>query len=383
MSLSSRRVAVIGARGVANYGGFETFVAELGPRLVDKGFEVYCSQRKSGDGSVRDEYLGMKIIQFPLRFPRSSKLARIFEILYDWYFALKCAFQLRCDVVFCLGVASGFLLPVLRLSKAMIVVNVDGIEWRRQKFSPLERTFVKMSFLASCVAADRLILDNLQLRPYVLRKSSWKALCIPYGARPLDCPDWNPALLTSLGVKMDSIAQSHGYWLVVSRLEPDNSIHMIVEAYLSSKTLAPLVIVGSYSTTAYETSIDKMIQGSKKAKSVLFTGSIFDSSVLDLLRCHCRAYIHGHSVGGTNPSLLEAMSAGNIIVAHDNVFNREVCSEDAFYFGSSVQLSAIIDDIDVHSQRYSSMGAKVRERAATNYQWSTIATLYEQLFRGN
>lgn len=376
-NLPSRRIAIVGARGVANYGGFETFVAELGPRLVREGFQVFCSQRGPGTAVSGTSYRGMKMLSFPFRFPKSGKLSRVFEVLYDFYFVLKCAIGLKCDTIYCLGVVSGFVLPILRLTRTRIMVNVDGIEWRRQKFGLLERCFLKSSFQACGIFADIIIIDNSQLIDHVPARYRPKSLFIPYGVCETNCHEGgNLSMVPHIGGGVLPLRQ-RGYWLVVARLEPENNIDMIIDAYLGSGSTSPLVIVGGFSSSAYETRIRALIRDSDDGRaSVLFTGPIFNHEVLTSLRCNCRAYVHGHSVGGTNPSLLEAMSAGNVIAAHDNVFNREVCADTALYFDTSLSLREILTQIEIGSHGVQEMATRARFRALKDYRWDVVTEKY-------
>ena len=128
----SLRIAVIGARGFNNYGGFETFVGKLGPGLVEKGYEVFCSQEKNVDEAGRELTGGVKLIYFPLNFPKNYVLRKLFENLYDWYFVVKCTLSLRCDVIYCLASLSGIAMILPRLYRRITFINIDGLEWRRK-----------------------------------------------------------------------------------------------------------------------------------------------------------------------------------------------------------------------------------------------------------
>ncbi len=368
---------------MANYGGFETFVAGLGPRLVRRGFEVYCSQRAGDAAASPSAFHGMRLLSFPLRFPRSSKLGRVFEILYDCYFVLKCAFGLRCQTVYCLGVVSGFILPVARLFGVRTIVNVDGIEWRRQKFRSLERGFLRLSFHACGVFADNIIIDNGELLRYLPARYRRKAAFIPYGVSEIDCGDHAGLPVSTRAGMGPSPLSPRDYWLVVARLEPENSIEMMVDGYLGSRSKLPLVVVGGFSDPSYERQVRGKVGSSEADMRVRLMGPVFDQRELAALRCNCRAYIHGHTVGGTNPSLLEAMSAGNVIAAHDNAFNREVCGDAATYFDSAVRLRDILDAIEKDPASFQELAARAKRRASENYRWEDVTERYVGLLTAN
>lgn len=377
--MPKRRIAIIGARGVGNHGGFETLVSELAPRLREMGYEVFCSHRMLSDVEPPKEFRGGTLVYFPFRFPMRGLLARGFEAVYDWYFAVMGSFVMKCDIVYCLGTGAGFVLPFCRLSHSRFVVNVDGLEWKRAKFSRIQRTLIKLFFFASYIGANRLLLDNSRLMDFIPESFRNKASCIPYGVAPVECKEWDPSISAEC-VKGDAVHPSN-YWLVVARLEPDNSIHTIIEGYFRSKSKMPLVVVGSFSSSKYEMSIQSSLRAVPSGKKIVFTGSIYNSACLSMLRCHSHGYIHGHSVGGTNPSLLEAMAARNLIIAHDNVFNREVCSDFALYFQSAKDLADRIDSIENDRSRFESFRTSVSARAAQQYRWEDVVDEYDKLFQ--
>ena len=175
--------------------------------------------------------------------------------------------------------------------------------------------------------------------------------------------------------------KTHEYWLVVARLEPENNIDMIVEGYLRSTSRRPILIVGDFTSKKYSRLVEGMIHNGTNADRIVLLGSIRDQSHLGALREHCLAYIHGHSVGGTNPSLLEAMSARNIIIAHDNPFNREVCAESALYFSNANNLSNAIKSVEQNEIGIASMREQAGRRAIDYYDWNRIISEYDTLLK--
>jgi rhamnosyltransferase len=375
-----RRVAIIGARGIANYGGFETFVGEVAPRLTSRGYEVICSHRMREDGADVKEFQGVKLAYFPFRFPKNSRFARLFEVLYDWYFAVKFSWFARVDVLYCLGIATGLITAFCRLSGTVVIVNVDGLEWKRAKFRLSDRIYIRLSYLASYFGSDRLILDNSKLVQHIPARPREKAIFIPYGVAPVTCPAWDDTLMSRCCDSASSVLSPGRYWLVVARLEPDNNIHTIVDAYMRSGSKIPLAIVGSFSSAKYESLLHQKLSFVPVGKSVLLLGSIYNRRSLEMLRCHCAAYVHGHSVGGTNPSLLEGMSAGNVIISHDNEFNREVAGESAIYFTGADELARALDLVEHHPAEYSKLGEAMKARVSERYRWDDVVSSYDKLF---
>jgi rhamnosyltransferase len=319
------------------------------------------------------------MLRFPFRLPRTYGVGKAFEILYDSYFVMKSRFVLKSDIVYCLGVSSGLALCVLRPFKILSAVNVDGLEWTREKFGIVEKVFLRASFLACCAASTRIVLDNRALMPHIPEKFRWKTVHITYGVSGTSCQfqsEREPQIQLPKGNRVFDGA----YWLVVARLEPENNIHLIIRGYLSSASTRPLVIVGSCSSSRYERVLKDIVGKTGGGKTVIMAGSIYDRRLLTWLRCGCRAYIHGHSVGGTNPSLLEAMSVGNVVIAHDNVFNRDVCIEAALYFTDELSLARSIDAVDENPSAFGGLAEEAKRRADEHHRWEDVVSAHEKLF---
>ena len=377
--MTNGKIAIIGARGIGHHGGFETVVAELAPRLNTRGSEVYCSARSSDGGQADTSFKGVRLMQFPFTFPKTYSISKIFEVLYDSYFVVKAKYKLKCDTVYCLGVAAGLSLLLTKWSRSTSAVNVDGLEWTRDKFGFVTKLFLRISFLACCIGCDRIVLDNKALIDHVPKKFRKKTVCITYGVTPIDCSKESESVLT-VGANEMTVLKKGGYWLVVARLEPENNIHRVIRAYLSSSTTIPLVIVGDCSSMRYKNTLNILANSAMAGKKVVMAGSIYDKARLDALRCSCAAYIHGHSVGGTNPSLLEAMSAGNVVICHDNPFNREVSSNSAMYFSDEPSLADILNQIECAPSRFSNLGKSAMQRVDEFHRWDDIVIEHEKLF---
>jgi rhamnosyltransferase len=203
---------------------------------------------------------------------------------------------------------------------------------------------------------------------------------IPYGVNPEECPRWDGKLLERHSPGRALELTPGRYWLVVARLEPDNMIHVIVEGHAKSRSSMPLVVVGDFSSDRYRSRVKELIETAGVSGRIIMMGSVYDHETLLMLRCHCAAYLHGHSVGGTNPSLLEAMGSGNIILAHDNPFNREVCGSDALFFSGADELGREMSSVESNMAEHAPAGVRSKQRALQRYRWESVAESYDALF---
>lgn len=361
------RVAILGTRGIpAHYGGFETFAEELAVRLVRAGIDVtvYCENRSE---SFAEVYKGVRLVYIPV-----LNCGPLTTVLFD----VRCLFHARkiFDVVYLLGYGAAPFCLVPRICGTKVWLNVDGVEWARAKWSPVAKLYFKLMEWFSTWTPSRLIadadgiLEHFSARHHLAIPST----TIPYGAELVEySPDESFLNEWSLC--------SGKYFLVVARLEPENHIIEIVQGYLKSNCHLPLVVVGDHSTdTSYVKNL-LCYQGDM----VRFIGGVYDKDKLRALRWHCTAYFHGHSVGGTNPSLLEALGCGNVIIAHDNKFNREVCVDFGLYFNNIDDIAPLIDDIlNVPHEKYLQMKILAKGRIERYYNWERIAEMYQDLLRG-
>lgn len=355
------KLAILGSRGIpAKYGGFETFAEELAVRLVKRGIEVtvYC---EAGEGVEEDTYQGVRLVH--IRTPRLGPLTTIiFDLLCLWH--ARKAF----DVVYMLGYATSIFCFIPRLWGCKVWINMDGVEWARSKWGTLAKLWFKMMEAVAMWTPDKLIADaegilkHLQSRHARLPAVS----VIPYGAPVINvAPDVGPLEEWQL--------TSGKYFLVVCRLEPENSVREIVKGYLQSKSEHTLVVVGSIDpATEYVKELLLLNHG-----RIRFIGPVYDKRKLQTLRYHAFAYFHGHTVGGTNPSLLEALGCGNLVIAHDNVFNREVAGGMATYFHQEHDIAGSIRALESFSQeQLKRMKVMAQERIINAYSWDQISDTY-------
>lgn len=355
------RFSLIGTRGVpARYGGFETAVEEVGTRLVQRGHDVrvYCR----GDGT-EESFRGMTLVHLPSLHRRSLETLS--------HTALSISYELLhqpSDAAIVFNAANSVFLPLLRLRRVPAATHVDGLEWKRGKWGPWGRRYYRLAESLAVRWSDRLIADAQGIADYYTGEFGATTDLIAYGA-PVVQPD--PARLGEVGL------EAHGYHLVVARFEPENHVDLAIRGYLASAATLPLVIVGSAPYPSRHVAAIEDLAGSDRR--VRLMGGVWDQGLLDQLYANCATYIHGHSVGGTNPSLLRAMGAGSAVLAFDVVFNREVLGDASSCFSSPEELAALITKAEADPAETQRFGAELKHRATTAYTWDQVALEYERL----
>jgi rhamnosyltransferase len=373
------KIAIIGSRGIpAKYGGFETFADGLSTRLVKKGFDITVSCEYEDPIERLDDYHGVKLEYFPLKPPKNYFLRMVYENLSDIYFLLK--LTRHHDIVYFLGIEVGMFLfiPKLLKRKIKLMVNIDGVMWKRSKFNRISKLLLQINHYFATIFADTIIVDAQEMRKYVPNRYQKKTVYISYGIEEPEEIAWDSEKLKKLDNfnKIKNL-QSEEFWLVVARLEPENNIHMIVKAFSESDTKYPLIVIGDYTSDKYKNEVEKLANNSE---NIIFLGSIYDLEVLDMFRQNCFAYIHGHTVGGTNPSLLEAMIMKNLILAHDNGFNREVCGDSGLYFKNTKNIKNMVDLISAEMSVYFKYKNTSKNLVKKNYIWNEILNKYIEVF---
>lgn len=355
------RLAILGSRGIpARYGGFETFAEQLAVRLVERGYEVtvFCE----AVGGVREEYKGVR-----LRHIRARNLGSMSTLVYD----AQCLWEARSnfDVIYMLGYGSSALCWVPRMWGKQVWINMDGLEWARGKWNGLARRYFRWAEAMAMWTPNRIIADAAGIHTSLQRRYRKMPPCdiVPYGCEIVSgaCA----GELKSFGLAPAS------YYLAVCRFEPENHVKEIIEGFLRSKSDARLVLVGDHTRkNEYAAKL-----AGYKSERLLFTGAVYDVPRVQALRYFCRAYLHGHSVGGTNPSLLEAMGCGNAVIAHDNEFNREVLGGAAIFFKDCETLCTAIGSVDSGKVDAAWMKRTVIERVKRYYRWDRITDHYCEL----
>lgn len=356
-----RSVAIIGTRGYPSYyGGFETAVRYLAPYLAERGWDVtvYCRPNKTrvseeGDPRVR------RVFTKGIETRSLSSLSFSFTSIFD-------ARRRKPDVALVMNVANGFALPLLRgKNRVPTLLNVDGIEWERDKWSKPAKAVFRLGAVLSARFADRLVFDAHEIGNYWRKEFKKDGVFIPYGGSE----DFVP-------VPLPGNLRAREYALVVARFVPENSIKEFFEA---AKTIAqnhPVVIVGS---TGYGGAIDEEAETLAKTPNVYWLGHVQDDNLLHSLWASAGAYFHGHTVGGTNPALVQAMMLGAPVVARDTIFNREVLENAGVFVGSDPNsiadsVMAVLRDASLQEQ----LSLNARERALSVYTWDKVCSAYER-----
>jgi glycosyltransferase involved in cell wall biosynthesis len=359
--IQNKEIAILGTVGLpANYGGFETLTENLVryhfKNSLPSELTVYCSKNN-----------------YPLR-PETFESARlrymsgdangVGSISYDIR-SLISAIWHRSNVILLLGVSGAIALPVIRLlSSAVIITNIDGIEWRREKWSALARRFLRFSEMMAVRFSHKVIADNDAIAVYVKDTYDVYSHVIAYGG--------DHATAVS-AVPVNEYALPDSYAFSVCRIEPENNIDMIVRAFATGPSIS-LVIVGNWQNSEYGRALQRQYAD---CENVYLLDPIYDLGKLKTLRSGAMCYVHGHSAGGTNPALVEAMQFGRPIFAFDCDFNRRTTADQAIYFSSSEDLSSALSELD--TGRLEGVGLAMRELAESRYQWHVIARQYFEL----
>ena len=316
----TKSIRILGTRGIpANHGGFETFAEHLAPYLVKHGWEVTIYCQKDGTGEIyNDEWKGVRRIHIPVAQEGAKG-----TIIFDWKSTLHAA--KTNDLILTLGYNTAIFCIIYRLKGIKNIINMDGIEWKRDKWTFLERTWLYINERAGCLLGNHLIADHPEIKKHLAtRVNESKITMIPYGSDEIESADVTQLKPFNL--------EPNKYAIVIARPEPENSIFEIVAAFSSKKRNKKLIVLGNYDKADPEYS--KKVKGAA-SDEVIFPGAIYNKSVIQALRYYARLYVHGHTVGGTNPSLVEALGAGNAILAHDNKFNKWVAGGSNQYFDSN------------------------------------------------
>ncbi len=357
------KIAILGTRGIPhNYGGFEQCSEKLSERWVKNGHSVTV-YNPDEHNYKKNEWKRVKIKHV---FSKESKLGMLGTFIYD-YFCLKSAVKEDFDVILNLGyVPSALFFYLKSKTRAKFITNMDGLEWKRDKWNSILKKFIKFCEKRAIKHSDILVFDNIGIRDYYLSHFNVEGTIIEYGAEVFNKPDLN--VLKRYNVK------EYGYFLTIARFEPENNLKTIIEGFLKSKVTEPLLLIGN-PNTKFGKSLVKDYANNLK---IHFLGEIYNQKKLNTLRMLSKLYFHGHSVGGTNPSLLEAMAAGSYIVAHKNVFNRSVLENNGLYFENSENISKIIKSFDENKRKI--YAEKNRKKIIEFYNWDLIAEKYLKLF---
>lgn len=367
------KIAFISTRGIPNnYGGFEQFAEYISVGLARRGHEVVVYSPKFHPYK-EDNYRGVRIkhVYSPEEWMGSS----VGSFFYDFLSLRDALKREKFDIIYEAGYTS--IVPayiwfdVKNLKTPVFTTNMDGLEYKRTKFNKWVQRFL---FWEECTAVKHshyLIADNMGIRDYYKEKYGKESKFLAYGANIHE--DYDESLLAEFGLK------ARDYYLLVARLEPENNVTMALEGYLASNECGkkPLVIVGKTNTPHGKELLEKY--GGREG--IRFVGGIYDFKKLNSVRFFSFVYFHGHSVGGTNPSLLEAMASSCYILAHDNIFNRAVLKENAHYYDDVKSVTQLLDNIYALSGKYREQYVNANlEEIRSEYSWEKLVDEHEKYF---
>jgi len=363
VSALAKRLRILGTRGIPNrHGGFEACAERLAPWLVGRGWSVtvYC-QEAPGAPRRQSTWRGVQLEHVPA--PSQGTRGSL------WFDAATARDAARHDdVLLTLGFNTAVLFPWHRLRGRRHVVNMDGVEWQRGKWSrPVRGWFYVNSWIAG-LCANHLIADHPEIaRMLAQRGQAGRTTMVPYGA---------DRVTTAATDALEAYrVQPGGYGLVVARPEPENSVLEIVRAWSLAAPAVPLIVLGTYSSDhPYHVAVRRAA-----GPAVRFPGAIYDQAAVQALRHHARLYLHGHTVGGTNPSLVEALGAGSAVLAHDNAFNRWVAGPGARYFRGEAACAETLRALLHDEAALAAMREASYARHAEDFTWARVLPAYERV----
>lgn len=356
------RIAIIGTRGIpATYGGFETFAEQLGERLIRRGHEVTVYGRDHAVPASVSSHRGVRVIRLPA--PRSKYLETVVHTLF-------CAIDLlwrRQDLIYICNSANVPAAIVLMLARRRVVLNVDGLEWRRAKWNIIGRSYYRACAWTAAHLPIEVVTDARVIQEHYRVAYGRETKYFPYGTDLEPAPD--DGTLQQLGLT------AGGYVLYVSRLEPENNAHVAIAAYADVRTDLPLAVVGD---APYA---DAYIEGLHATKDhrVRFLGGVYGAGYR-ALRSHATAYIQATEVGGTHPALVEAMGYGNAILANDVPEHRETLGDAGRYYADTAGLTRALQELLDDTEARKELGRRAQDRARALYSWDAVSDAYEAWF---
>lgn len=358
-----KTLRILGTRGVpAAHGGFETFAEHAALYLVAHGWKVvvYCQEEGSGP-AYADKWQGINRVHIPVTGdgPKAT-------IQFDWLATLHAS--RHSDLCLTLGYNTAIFCALLRLKGIPNVINMDGIEWSRAKWGKVAKTWFWLNDWAGCWLGSHLVADHPEIKEHLKsRVRADKITTIAYGADKVTHAPTDS--VTQYGLEPGK------FLTVIARPEPENSLLEIVSGFSRERRGLQLAVLGKYDpANAYHRAVQQAA-----SDEVKFLGAIYDKPVVQALRFHSWAYVHGHQVGGTNPSLVEALGAGNAVIAHSNRFNRWVVGDGGIYFDGADDFARVLGELVAAPEKVAQMRAASTVRYEAEFTWDKICREYEEL----
>ena len=356
------RIAILGTRGIPNnHGGFEQFAEYLSQYLVNKGHQVWV-YNSHNHSFQENRWNNVEIIH---KFDPEYLIGTFGQFVYDFNCILDSR-RRRFDVVLQLGYTSSSIWGRLLPKRSVIITNMDGLEWKRTKYPGKVRKFLKYAEKLAIKWSDFHVADSIGIQEYLQKEYAILSKYIPYGAIPFTNPD--KRLPETYDVR------PYQYNMLIARLEPENNIEMILVGVSESDGTLPFLVIGKHETK-YGDYLKNKFSGNE---NIRFLGGIYNIKHLNNLRYYSNLYFHGHSAGGTNPSLLEAMASETLIVAHENIFNKSILEEDAFYFQNANDIKQLLR---VKRGECTEMIKNNKQKIENRFSWDQINGQYESYMR--
>lgn len=358
------RLNILGIRGVpAQHGGFESFAEKLSLFLVEKGWKVTVYCQEDGEGAISEsDWNGVHRIHIPV-----SRAGAAGTVIFDW--KVTCHALSQDGLFLTLGYNTAVFNLLQRIKGQVNVINMDGIEWKRDKWGLIAKTWFWLNERAGCWIGNHLVADHPKIKAHLETRVSFsKITMIPYGSDEVTEAD--AGLLAAYGVEPGQFS------VIIARPEPENSFLEMVRAFSRKPRQHKLVVLGNFKPDSNSYHRDVMAAASDE---VIFPGAIYEPAVVKALRFYASFYLHGHRVGGTNPSLVEALGAGCAVIAHDNHFNRWVAEDGAAYFRDEDECASLFESLLNDTERQSVMKAASRKRFSARFTWQQVLKEYEEL----
>lgn len=358
------KIAILGTRGVpAKYGGFETCAEEISVDLAKRGHEVIVYGRKGNHDDSLKYYKGVRLFHMP------RIKGKITETFSNTFFSMLHVLTQRADVIYVMNAANSPLCIIPKFFGKKVVINVDGLEWKRKKWGNFAKKYYQFAEKVSTKFSNRVISDSMGIKDYYLERYKTDSTFIAYGAQIEESE--KPEILNEYDLKPNE------YFFVASRLEPENNADLTVKAFEKVKTDKKLVIAGGAN---YKSTYIEEIRKTKDPR-IIFLGPIYKDGHIKELHCNCYAYVHGNEVGGTNPALLKALGYGNTVLALNVNFNSEVVREAGILYERSPDDLASKMQLLIDNPEYrNGFKQKAINRILEEYTWEKITDKYEDFF---
>lgn len=363
------KIAIIGARGIpAKWGGFDTFVTNLAPRLVKKGHEVtvFCMPKYSLPEQP-EYYEGVRLIYLPTVYGKFTE-----TFLHEFLSSMHTLFRMKkFDIYYILGCRSSMVYLLHWLIGRRVVINTDGLDWIRRKWGTFARNFLKFNYWIARRIGRHLVSDSKELKKYYVEHFNKDTAFLTNGGEIIT--EKKPEVLKQYNLEPGE------YFLVACRIEPENNIDIIICEYEKTNIDKKLVIAGGAN---YKSPHIEALQQTKDER-IIFLGPVYEEGHIEQLHLHCYAYVHGHEVGGTNPSLLKAMACGNIIIAHGVRFNKEVLGGNGLLWDKTegscqAQYEKCVNE---YKQLKATLPNQCIERIKEFYSWDKVGDDHDLFFR--